>query len=128
MILKIIGIGLITAIAVIILKQFKPEIAMVVGLAGGVILIIYIANLLGTVIDTFTNITEKTGVDSELFTLLLKMVGVGYLTDFSASMIADTGSNAIADKVLVAGKIVIMIMALPIITTLIDIIASLMNL
>jgi len=128
LLIKIIGIGIVTSIAVVLIKQLKPEIAIVVGLAGSILILLNIATLLGTVIDTFTDLTEKTGIDSSLFMLLLKIVGVGYLTEFSANLCADTGSTSIADKILLAGKVIIMIIALPIITTLLDIIYGLMNL
>lgn len=126
LIFKVIGIGIITSIAVIIIKQLKPEIAVIVGMSGSIIILLMILNSLGTVIESFTNLTEKIGIDNELFTLVLKIIGIGYITEFSANLCIDCGSVSIADKILLAGKVVIMLLAIPIVNTLIEIIYGLM--
>lgn len=123
---KIIGIALITTIAVIIIKQLKPELAVAVGLAGSIIIVIIIVNMLGNVMNIFDGIVSKTGVDKELFTVVLKIIGVGYLTEFAANICSDAGVNSIADKIMLAGKVIIMIMALPIVNNLLDIVYGLM--
>ena len=123
---KIIGIAIITTVAVLIIKQLKPELAVVVGLAGSIIIVIIIVNMLGSVFNIFDGIVEKTGVDKELFVVVLKIIGVGYLTEFSANLCLDAGVNSMADKIMLAGKVVIMLMALPIINNLLEIVYGLM--
>ena len=125
-IFKIIGVGIITSLAVMLLKQLKPEISIVVGMSGSIIILFMILNALSGVIENFTTMTERIGIDSELFFLLLKIIGIGYITEFSANLCSDCGSNSIADKILLAGKVVIMLLAIPIINTLIEIIYGLM--
>lgn len=125
-IFKIIGIGLITTISVMIVKQTKPEIALVVGVAGSVIVFFYIVDLLEDVFGLFEYIMKATNLDSDLFTLLIKIVGVGYISEFSAHICEDSGNSAIASKVLLAGKLVIFVMSIPIITSLVELIVSLM--
>ncbi len=123
---KIIGIAIITTVAVLIIKQLKPELAVVVGLAGSIIIVIIIVNMLGSVFNIFDGIVERTGVDKELFVVVLKIIGVGYLTEFSANLCLDAGVNSMADKIMLAGKVVIMLMALPIINNLLEIVYGLM--
>ena len=125
-IFKIIGLALIITVAVIVVKQTKPELAMLVGVAGSVLLFFYIIDLLEQVFGIFSYVLESTNLDSELFIILLKIVGVGYLTEFSANICADSGNSAIASKILLAGKLVIFVLAIPIIKTLIDIIVGIM--
>lgn len=125
-IFKIIGIGIITVFSYIVIKQLKPEFAIIVGLAGSIILLFSISDSIISVINSFASLVAKTGINTELFSLVLKIIGIGYLTEFAANLCMDSGCNSIADKILLAGKILIMIVALPIITNLIDIIVSLL--
>jgi len=125
-IFKIIAIGLVTTITVIVVKQSKPEIAVFVGLAGSLLIFFEIINMLSDVFSVFNTIITKTGVSSNLFSVLLKIIGVGYLTEFSASLCADSGNSSIADKIMLGGKIVILVLAIPIFISLINIITGLL--
>ncbi|MGN1208251.1 MAG: SpoIIIAC/SpoIIIAD family protein, partial [Christensenellales bacterium] len=117
-IVKIIIIGVVTSIATVVLKQFKPELSIIVSLAGGVIILISLVNYLGQVVGSFVQIVNKTSLDLGLFSSVLKIVGVGYITEFGANICVDTGNSSIADKVLLAGKIIILCLSLPIINSL----------
>jgi len=123
---KIIGIGIITTVAVLTLKQIKTEYAVIVGLAGSVLMLILIINQLTYVISYFTDIVAKTNLDAGLFGAVLKIVGVGYLTEFAANICTDAGSAGVADKILLGGKVVILYLALPIITSLLNIIIGIL--
>jgi len=125
-IFKIIGLALITTIGVIIVKQIKPEIAIFVGLAGSIIIFLYLINLLEQVFDLFNYILDATNINGEMFAILLKIVGVGYITEISANICADSGNNAVASKVQLAGKLVIFVLAIPIITNLVEMITELL--
>ncbi len=125
-IFKIIGLALIIVVAVIVVKQTKPELAMLVGVAGTILLFIYIIDLLEQVFGVFSYILDSTKLNSDLFVILLKIVGVGYLTEFSANLCSDSGNSSVASKILLAGKLVIFILAIPIIKSLIEIIVSIM--
>lgn len=125
-IFKLIGLALIIIVAVLVVKQTKPEMAVLVGVAGSIIFFFYIIDLLEQAFGVFSYILDKTGLNSELFIVLLKIIGVGYLTEFSANICSDSGNSAVASKILLAGKLVIFILAIPIIKSLIDIIVSIM--
>ena len=125
-ILKIVGVGLATAIAYILVKQVKNEFAIFVALAGTVLILLLIVTKLTNVIEYFVEIVEKTGVDKSVFFAILKIVGVGYLTEFAANLCNDIGTSSLGNKIVLGGKIVILCLALPIITSLIDIVISIM--
>ncbi|MBR7090978.1 MAG: stage III sporulation protein AD [Clostridia bacterium] len=125
-IFKVIGLALITTIAVIVVKQVKPEMAIFVGLAGTIIVFLYIIDLLEQVFDLFNYILEVTNINSEMFTILLKIVGVGYITEIGANICSDSGNSAIATKVQLAGKLIIFVLAIPIITNLVEMITELL--
>ena len=125
-IFKIIGIALICVVAIIILKQFKPELTIFVTIAGTLVIILMLLNEFTTVLDSFKNLITLTKLDNELFVCVLKIVGVGYISEFGANICADAGSSSLADKVIFAGKITILIMSIPIINNLIDLIVEFM--
>ncbi len=126
LIFKIVAIGMITCIATLIIKPIRSDFALMIALAGGVIILVMLLNYLTSVFDTFNLIINSTGISSSLYSLVLKIVGIGYLIEFSASMCNDSGNSSLGDKILFGGKIVIMVMALPIITNILQIIAELL--
>ena len=125
---KIIGVGLVTAIAALILKSSKPELAFAVTIAGGVIILIFALDMLGASLRIFTDIAEKTGIDQSLVKIILKIVAIGYLVEFSAGIVEDFGSKSIADKLVLAGKIIIFTVSIPIIQSLITLIGNILDL
>lgn len=125
-IFKIIGISLITTISVLIIKPTKPDIAMLLGVTGGVLVFLCIVDLLEQVFGIFESIMQTMNLDSELFVLLIKIIGVGYITEFSANICLDSGNSSMASKLLLAGKLVIFVMSIPIITSLVELIVSIM--
>ena len=125
-ILKIIGVGLITLVSYLLVKQVKPEIAICISLGGGIIMISMIVNYCIDIINVFTSIVDKTGLDGGIFKTVLKIVGIGYLTEFSASICNDSGNSSIGDKIMLAGKIIILVYSLPIVTSIIDILVGIL--
>lgn len=125
-IVKIIVIGLVTVFASLIVKQTKPEISILINIAGGILLVIMVVGLIGDVWTGFLSIFKKTGIDSSLLLPIFKIVGVGYLTEFGANICQDAGSSSIADKVLFSGKIVILLLSLPIIKSVIDVVMGIL--
>lgn len=125
-IFKIVGIGIIGCVIVLLIKQLKPELAVTVIVATTVLMLIYILKYFTQIFVLFDDIISKTGVDEGLFTILIKIIGVGYLVEFGASICEDTGNASIANKVVFAGKISIFIMAMPIIKNLFNLILELL--
>ena len=124
-IVKVVSVGLITLVATIIVRQVKPEIAILVTLAGSIVTIMFAIQMLQGVFGNFMNIFNKTGVNSSLFVPVFKIVGIGYLCEFGANLCVDGGCNSIADKILFCGKIAILIVAIPIINSVIDVVLEL---
>lgn len=126
-IFRIIGVGLVGAIITVMLKQSKSEFSVMTVLATGMIILVLVLSSLQDVILAFNNIVAKSGISNSLFTGLLKIVGVGYVTEYSASMCNDMSCESIGKKIQFAGKIAIFLMALPIVTALIDTISEIVK-
>lgn len=119
-IVKIIGIAFLALIIVIILKQYKPEFAIYASiLAGSVILFISMGKLSG-IINLLEDISSKTAVNGEFLSILIKITGIAFLTEFAVSVCKDSGETAIANKVDMGGKIIIVAISIPIVSALLE--------
>ena len=126
--IRIIGVALVTALAALFLKSSKPELAFAVTIAGAVIVLIFSLDLLAATFGIFAEIGEKTGIDSALIRIIIKIVAIGYLVEFAAGVVEDFGSKSIADKLIFAGKVVIFSVSVPVIRTMVSLIGSFLEL
>ena len=127
-IFKIIGVAFVTAIAAILLKTTKPELSFAVTVTGVIVILLFIVDSLQHTFAIFSIIVQASGVDNNLIKLLLKIIGVGYITEFGAGILNDFGSNAVADKVILAGKIAIVLLSLPILEGLLQLMNNFLQL
>ena len=123
---KILAIALLTCIATLIVRQVKPDFATLVAISGGVVILLFLIDYLEQILGAFNGLIEKTNLSPSLFSTILKIIGIGYLTEFTANICSDSGISSLASKVELAGKVIILFMALPIITNLIDIIMGIL--
>ena len=121
-IIKIIGVAFIVAVTALLLKSTKPELSFAVTVTGVIIILLFIVDSLQDTLAFFSEIVRVAGVENGLLKILLKIVGVGYLTEFCAGILNDFGSNSIADKVILGGKITILLLSLPILEGLLTMI------
>lgn len=125
-IIKIIGIGLISLIIIIILKQYRPEFTIYVSIVAGILIIMLSMDKLTGIINILTTLSNKTGLNSEYLGILLKITGIAMLTEFAVSICNDAGESAIATKVDLGGKIIIISISIPIIVALLELIVKIL--
>ncbi len=125
-IVKIVLIGLITCIATMIVKPIRPDFSIIIAIVGGIIIICLIINYLTGIFTVLKGIINLTGTSSSIYKFLIKIIGIGYLLEFTSSLCSDTGNSGLGDKILLGGKIVILVMSLPIITNILEIIMELL--
>lgn len=125
-IFKIVGVGLLTCIASMLIKSIKPEYYIVVVLSGSIVILFMLVDALSTILNYFFLISSKTNIGYELITIALKILGVGFLCEFANGICVDSGNSSIGDKIILAGKVVIVCLAIPIITSLLNTIIALL--
>jgi stage III sporulation protein AD len=125
-VMKVIILGILICFLSVLLKQIKPEYSIIAIVVGGIILVLYIVNSLINVFSFFSDVVNKTGIDGDLFLLLVKIIGIGYLIEFAVGVCNDSGHSSIGDKIVIAGKIMIFIISMPIITNLFNLILDLL--
>ena len=119
-IIKIIGIGLISLIIIIIVKQYRPEFVIYVSIIAGAIILMLIMDKVSSIINLLTALSNKTVVNNEFLTLLIKITGIAFLTEFSVSLCKDSGETAIANTIDIGGKVIIISMSIHIIASLLE--------
>jgi len=125
-IVQIVVIGIIASILSITLKRHNPEISMVIGIVAGVIIVMIVMPKLGVVIDMFYRISQNTNLDKVYIAIVLKIIGIAYISEFGVQICKDAGEGAIASKIELVGKITIMLVSAPILVALMELIITIM--
>ena len=126
-IFRIAAIALVTAFCVILLRDIKSELAVIVAFAGGIIVILSVIDYFADIFSVISSIASRAGLATSVVTLLFKIIAVGYIAEFSASLIDDAGLSSLADKVTLAGKLIIVGAALPVVVELFEFIAGMLS-
>lgn len=127
MILKVCAMGIITAMSAMIVKNERQDISILISVIGGIAIVLSLFDYFTDIFDFIKTLTDSTGLELSFVTYLLKMVGVGYLTEFACDTVTETGSPSLANKISLAGKVIIICLTIPIIKELIEIVVLLVS-
>lgn len=114
-IFKIIAIAFVGGLLSLFLKEYKKEFALVSSLVTAMIILAGVSEAVVSVVDALFQITQKSGVDKTYFEIILKVVGIAYITQYGGELLRDCGENAIASKVYLAGKLFILYVTMPVV-------------
>ena len=120
-IFKVIGIGLTGGILALFVKQYRPEMAVGISLATGIILFLWVSEGLAEIWTSMRGVMEQCGVEDQYLAAVMKVSGVAYIAQFGGELCRDSGENAIASKIELAGKIFILIVTMPIIRSFLSV-------
>lgn len=123
---KIIGIGFITLILTILLKEYKKDYAVYVILIGGALIIFLSLDTLINIIDFLNNLSSKAQIDNSFISLLLKITGISILSEFAISICKDCGESSIASKIDLGGKVIVISLSIPVIGNALEQLLSLL--
>ena len=125
-VIKVIGIGLISLVIIVILKQYKPEYAIYVSMAAGVLILMFSVEKITNIINLLQNYASKTYINQKFLEILLKITGIAFITEFAVSICSDAGEKAIASKIEIGSKVNIISMSIPIITSLLELVMEIL--
>ena len=117
---QIVAFAIVSVFIIVLLKQYKSEYALIASIVASGIIIYFSLSKLQIVINLIQDLINETGINKEFFNILIKITGIAYLIDFGSNICRDVGESAIASKVEFAGKVIIVTMSLPILTTLLE--------
>lgn len=122
---QIVGIGLVGTILSVTLKKQSPEFSLMVSIVTGIIIFIFICSRLGQVILILKQMADEAGVNTAYLGIVLKIIGISYIAQFGVQLCTDAGESSIASKIELAGKVLIMVVSIPIMLALLEMVTGL---
>ena len=119
-IIQIIGLGFMVTLLILVIKQQRPEIAVQLSLALATIIFLMVLSKINIVLDLFRDMAIKANISSMYLNTIFKIIGISYATEFGAQVCRDAGEGAVAGKIEFAGKVLVMVLAIPIIALVLD--------
>ena len=113
-------VGIIAAVLAVILKRENPSAALMVSIAASVLIFVMILPELATVVNLIRRLSQFVDLGAGHVTTVLKIIGIAYAAEFGSQICADAGEGAIASKIELGGKVLIMAVSAPIIVSLVD--------
>lgn len=125
-IIQILIIGIISTVIVVMLKDEKPEIAMQISLAAGILIFLLMISRITIVIQSLEQIAAKVNIEYTYINVVLKIIAIAYLASFGIEICKDAGQSSIAGKIEMAGKILIISLSIPILMAVMDMVLKIM--
>lgn len=126
MIYKIIAIGLAAVFLSITIKKVNQQASLVISILAGTVILLIIMPYFKQLVESIMDFSARNNIPNQYIKLLIKVIGIGFLSEFCASVAKDAGENSIAQKIQFGGKVLIMAMSMPLFSTLIEIITDLL--
>ena len=104
----------------IIIRQYKPEFSIYVSLIAGSLILAMVFTKIAGIIDMLNNLASKVSIHKEFITILIKITGIAILTEFAVSICKDSNETAIASKIDMGGKVIMVSMSIPILAGLLE--------
>lgn len=118
--LQIVSIGLIATFLVVLLKEHKSSVAFLLTVFVGCVIFLFLIDQISAILRMLQKIASDTNVNMVYFETILKIIGIAYIAEFASQISKDAGQGAIASKIELGGKILILAMAIPILTAIIE--------
>jgi len=125
-IIQVVAVGILSAVLAITVKRQSPEFALMITIAASVLIFFMIMPLLAEAIGIFTRLGEMLDGGMRYVGLALRVVGVAYMAELGASVCLDAGESAIATKIDLAGRVIILVLATPVIVEIVSVIMGLL--
>ena len=113
-VMQLVGLGLVASILVVILRDQRPEIALLLSIVVGVLVFLFMVDRLAAVLNVLRDLAVRADLNLAYLGTVLKIVGIAYIVGFGAQISRDAGEGAIANKIEFGGKILILVLAVPV--------------
>jgi stage III sporulation protein AD len=124
--LQIVGLGLVATFLALILKEHKSPIAFLLVVFVGSVIFLFLIDQIYEIIKMVERLSINARVNMIYVETILKIIGIAYIAEFGAQITKDAGQGAIASKIELGGKVLILSMAIPILTVIIETIISML--
>lgn len=123
-VIKIAMIGICGVLLAGILKQAGSQLYVVLGLAVSVVIIFYITARLSVIISQVEHIRQYVAFESEYISIIFRVIGITYVTQFAADICRDSGNSAIAGQIELFCKVTVAAISMPLVLALFETVTS----
>jgi stage III sporulation protein AD len=121
-IIQIVAISIIAVILAVVIRQYRPELALQISVVTGLLIFLVVIFKMASVLDALRTFTGRMNIDTVYISTIFRIVGIAYIAEFGAQVCKDAGENSIASKIELAGKVIILVLAVPILMALMELI------
>ena len=121
-IIQIVAISIIAVILAVVLRQYRPELALQISVVTGLLIFFVVIFKMASVLDALRTFTGRMNIDTVYISTVFRIVAIAYIAEFGAQVCKDAGENSIASKIELAGKVIILVLAVPILIALMELI------
>ena len=125
-IVQLVAIGLVSAILALTIKKESPQISMAIAIAASALIFFQVMPRLAVALDLITGLAKRVDTNLAYLSVVMKVVGISYISEFGAQICADAGESAIASKIEIGGKVLIMAVSAPVMLSLVDLILNIL--
>ncbi len=118
--------AVVAAMLVMAIREMAPQMSFYLSLFVAAILFLAIMQRLTGLLVPIERLAEAANVNVVFFATVLKIVGIAYVAEFGAQIARDAGVASIAGKIELLGKLAIIVLAVPIITAVVDMMTHLL--
>ncbi|MES5956656.1 stage III sporulation protein AD [Bacillus fungorum] len=118
--MQIVGLGLVATFLAAVLNQHKSSVTSLFIVFVGSVMFLLLIDQIHAILQMIERVASEAKVSNVYVETLLKIIGIAYIAEFGAQITKDAGQGAIASKIELAGKILILVMAIPILTVVIE--------
>lgn len=118
--IQVVGIGVIATVLILLVKEQKPMFAFLLATFVGILIFLSVVGKITEIMKILDRLANQAKVNHLFLETILKIIGIAYIAEFGAQVTRDAGQGSIAAKIELAGKILIMVMAIPIIIAIIE--------
>jgi len=126
-IVSICAVAVLTSVLSLTVKKHNSEIAMLVAVVGCIVILLSVFSSVSSVFGNISNLLNNAAINSNYISILLKSIGICFLTEFAIDCCKDAGQNALANNVSIAGKIMVLLTAMPLFEEILNFSVSLMK-
>lgn len=120
-------VGLVAVILAIIFKKGKEEYSLYISIGACALILIWGFSKLEVIFDAIEQLQGYIKVNKSYVTILIKIIGITYVTEIASSLCKDSGYQAIADQIELVGKLTILAISMPIMLAILDTIDNLLT-
>lgn len=123
--IAICGAAIVTAVLAVMLRAQSPQSAMLLSAAAGTVMILSLLKNMPDMLTGVRAVLSDGGIDTGNIAILLKVMGICFVTEFTCDTVTEAGLLSLSTNISFAGKILVLITALPLFQNIIDVITSL---